>query len=244
MDINPITPLNSGTLATMGGYRYGLPSLSQPSFLAQAPFDAFLNAITNPAAIARAAITRQTARVVSAGSTSTPALAAVTSAVDVATPPAPILEAGDATADEASAPVDFTQGATTIPAAPPGGAAAQTTPSEADPAPAANIASLAANALYEADAASQLAQGSGSLATDAAAKFMGAGQQPNQTAGLAAYEEALKAIPAVNGMAPSPALAGNTSSPQGKPFTHIAQQLAPLVKVLKALSSSALDIIV
>jgi hypothetical protein len=125
--------------------------------------------------------------------------------------------------------------------------AAQTTPPTADAAPAANVASLAANALYGADAASQLAQGSGNLATDAVAKFMGAGQQsgldPNRTAGLAAHEEALKAIPAINGVTSYPGLAANSNGPQGKPFTHIAAQFAPLVQALKSMPSSTLDML-
>ena len=125
--------------------------------------------------------------------------------------------------------------------------AAQTTPPTAGAAPAANVASLAANALYEADAASQLAQGSGSLATDAAARFMGAGQQsglyPIQAAGLAASEETLKAIPAINGVASSPGLAADTSSPQGKPSTHITAQFAPLVPAPMSMSSPTLDML-
>jgi len=185
MDVNPATPLNSGTLATMGGYWYELPSMSQPTSLVQAPFDAHLPSLTDPDSV-----TRQTTPAASVGGTPAPPTAVA--------------------------------------------------------APGANVASLAANALYEADAAAQLAQGSGSLATDAAAKFMGAGQQsgldPNQTAGLAAYEEALKAIPAINGVASSPGLSANTNSAQGKPLTHIGARLAPLVQALKSVSSSFLDI--
>jgi hypothetical protein len=89
----------------------------------------------------------------------------------------------------------------------------------------------ATNALYEADAASQLAQGSESLAADSAAMFMGAGQQsglqPESAAALTAYQTALEDIPAVSGAVASPALDSGTSSPQSAPQAPNAIHHAP-----------------
>jgi hypothetical protein len=261
MDVDPVTPLNSGTLATMGGYRYEPSPMSQPTFMAQDPFDAYLVSLTSPAAIARAAILRQTAAAAPATSRNPGTNEGYAAYAAASLAPIPAVATGGserAAAAMAATPVDFAQEIAAIPVpeageAPaqgsdtPMGNPAQTIPPANDSAPAANAASPAANEPYEADAASRLAQGSGSLATDAAAKFMGAGQQsglePDQTGGMAAYAEALKAIPAINGTASSAGLAANTHGPQGRTLPPIVAHLAPLVQALRSMSSSTLDML-
>ena len=237
MDVHPATPLIAGALAPMGGYRNGLPSLAQPGFLTPDPFDDYLVSIHNPAAIARVAIARL----------ATPSAAAGDMAASLTpTPAVPGGETPDAAAAMASTPVDFAQEYPDS-SAPEGATAREPEPPATGAAPPANAASLATNALFEADAASQLAQGSGRLATDAAARFMGAGQQSglalDQTAGLATYGEALKAIPAINGLASSAGLAANTSSPQNRPFSPIAPHPAPAAPPLQPVSGAPLDLI-
>ncbi|GEM_PF-1166638 len=256
MYINAISPLISHSLAQMAGYGIALPLVSQASFKAQAPFEAYLLSLTSPAALAQAAVLRQTAPTPTASGTTSSALSALNPVTPQAAAPrtagpapsnnaatvaalysfsAAALGAAQESPDN-SAPAgaelvsDSDLAALDTSAAPQDTetAAASTAQADslaADAITAGNAATFAANAatnaLYEADAASQLAQGSGNLATDAAAMFMGAGQQsglqPESAAALSAYQTALEDIPAVSGAVASPALDSSTSSPQSAP---------------------------
>jgi hypothetical protein len=92
---------------------------------------------------------------------------------------------------------------------------------------AAAVASLAAaNALRAAAAASEVASGLPGLATDATAKFMGAGAMGQPAAVLSSYQEIQGVIPAVNGvLATSPMAANTSSNPQGRTFGRTAAHL-------------------
>jgi hypothetical protein len=87
----------------------------------------------------------------------------------------------------------------------------------ADDARAAAIAAAAAsnaatNAFYAANASGAVSQGSASVATDATAKYMGAGAMGLPDRAMSAYLAIQNAIPAVGGVLAASAMAANTSS--------------------------------
>jgi hypothetical protein len=110
---------------------------------------------------------------------------------------------------------------------------------------AAAVASLAAiAALYASNAASTVTGNSQSLATDATAKYMGAGAMGQPATDLSAYQVIQNAIPAVSGVLAASAMAANTSSnSSAQSFVQTAVRPPARIQVRPFAESSGLDLL-
>ena len=247
MDILPVVPRASGTASPFNGTAMVLPRLAQPGFLADDPFSAYLLSLSDPASQALAAVTRAApatagaAGKVGLGAVAAALLGSVTGpAAEAGLPVNPGPAAAALAAEPAQIPAQAAPAAASLPlvedlpvaeaAAEPeaavqdaGTLSAEARAAElADDAVTAAKAAVAAgnatlNTLLATGAAAVVSAGSAGIATDATAKFMGAGAQAQPSASAAAYQAIQNAIPAVNGVQGASAMAANTSSnPQGR----------------------------
>lgn len=264
MALQAVNAQASGKAAPIGGIAASLSRLSQPDFLANDPFAAYLLSLSDPAAQVLVALARsQSTPAVPATSRAGSAASALLAGLVGSVPPATALIAGTAAAGispsvldgtaalaasvAASSPAQPSQaGALTDATAPTAEdtanadltAAADARAAEAgaandsqtarladDALTAANATTVAGNAainaFYAASAAGAVTQGSASQATDATAKFMGAGTMGLPDRALSAYLAIQDAIPAVNGVVGAAAMAAYTSSnPQNSAYAQ------------------------
>jgi hypothetical protein len=229
-------------------YPAALPALDLPGSQSAGPFEAYLRSLTDAAAQALAALNRSAAApAASAAGKGTVLTALVAGAASPGLDAPSPFNPGPAAAALAAAPyaAQSQAASTALPLAQAAGneddaqartAEAATTDASrsselaADAITAANaaaVASLAAtNAFWAAGAASQVASGLSGVATDATAKFMGAGAMGQPVAVLSAYQDIQRAIPAVSGVLAISAMAANTSSnAQDRAFGRTAAPL-------------------